>query len=386
MLGVIILWLVFAFLSFGILGMNYLYTKQAISKPWRIKINKNYNPQISIIVPTYNEEQVITYKIRNLLKLRYPKDLMQIIFIDSNSSDSTTTKIKEFVEKNPDINVKLLIEDQRRGKSSALNSALKHCDGDIIIVSDVDCFWTPTILNDVIPYLADPSIGAISGPKKLLNSGDSQVTKNEDSYLKTINLMKLGESKNSSTLLFEGGFSAYKRAALDSFDPYGTGSDDCGTVVGILEKNLRAIMVPEAKFFTVFPETWNEKLKIKIRRANQLIKVFKIYFSLLVKGKIKNAKGIIIKNIVIYLLSPFMFLFFVAFTIYLMLKMPPTVLLLLLFLIPKVRNYLIESVINYLVMLYSFMLYIFRKNFVSWKQPQSRTLLTERMLIEKGLI
>jgi len=366
--------------------MNYLYTKQAISKPWRIKINKNYNPQISIIVPTYNEEQVITYKIRNLLKLRYPKDLMQIIFIDSNSSDSTTTKIKEFVEKNPDINVKLLIEDQRRGKSSALNSALKHCDGDIIIVSDVDCFWTPTILNDVIPYLADPSIGAISGPKKLLNSGDSQVTKNEDSYLKTINLMKLGESKNSSTLLFEGGFSAYKRAALDSFDPYGTGSDDCGTVVGILEKNLRAIMVPEAKFFTVFPETWNEKLKIKIRRANQLIKVFKIYFSLLVKGKIKNAKGIIIKNIVIYLLSPFMFLFFVAFTIYLMLKMPPTVLLLLLFLIPKVRNYLIESVINYLVMLYSFMLYIFRKNFVSWKQPQSRTLLTERMLIEKGLI
>lgn len=386
MLGVIILWLVFAFLSFGILGMNYLYTKRAVNKPWRIKINKNYNPQVSMIVPTYNEEQIITYKIRNLLKLIYPKDLMQIIFIDSNSSDSTTSKIKEFIEKNPDINVKLLIEDQRRGKSSALNSALKYCDGDIIIVSDADCFLTPTILNDVIPYLADPSIGTVSGPKKLLNSEDSQVTKNEDSYLKTVNLMKLGESKNSSTLLFEGGFSAYKKAALDSFDPYGTGSDDCGTVVGILEKNFRAIIVPEAKFFTVFPKTWNEKLKIKIRRANQLIKVFKIYFSLLVKGKIKNAKGIIIKNLVIYLLSPFMFLFFVAFTIYLMLKMPPTVLLLLLFLIPKVRNYLIESVINYLIMLYSFMLYIFRKNFVSWKQPQSRTLLTERMLIEKGLI
>jgi hypothetical protein len=31
---------------------------------------------------------------------------------------------------------------------------------------------------------------------------------------------------------------AYKRALLESFDPYKTGSDDCGSVISLLEKNL----------------------------------------------------------------------------------------------------------------------------------------------------
>jgi len=241
-------------------------------------------------------------------------------------------------------------------------------------------------LSKALPYLADPAIGAISGPKKLLNPRDSAVTRSEDTYLKSMNIMKLGDSKKSSTILFEGGFSAYKKEALDRFDPYNTGSDDCGTVIGVLEKNFRAIMIPEAKFFTVFPETWKGKIEMKIRRAKQLIQILQRYAILLFRNKIRTAREIVARNLIVYLLAPMAFFFFVVTSVYLMLKFPLLILFLLVFLVPKATNYLVETTLNYIILLYSFISTASKKKYKVWKTPQDRTLLSEEMLLEKGLI
>jgi cellulose synthase/poly-beta-1,6-N-acetylglucosamine synthase-like glycosyltransferase len=386
MIEIFVLWLVLCFLSFGILGFHFILMRKKAKNPWELRIDKDYAPKVSILVPTYNESDVIHFKLENLNKIDYPRELFSIIIVDSNSNDGTIDIVNNFAKQHPEINIKVLVENQRRGKSAALNFALKHCNGDVVIVSDADCFWPSDILHKTLPFLADPDVGAISGPKILLNPKQSWITKTEDSYLDSINLMKLGESKAGSTLFFEGGFSAYKREVLEFFDPYKTGSDDCGTIIKVLEKNFRAIMVPEAEFFTVFPKTWNEKIEVKIRRANQLIRVFRKYASLLLSGKMKTGKWIIIKNLFVYFLAPFTSLFFVIITIYIMFKMPVTTLFLLLFLIPKVRNYLIEATISYLIIIYAIILHIFGKKFIFWKQPQDRVLLTEEMLIEKKLI
>ncbi|MEM3443239.1 MAG: glycosyltransferase, partial [Candidatus Bathyarchaeia archaeon] len=259
MLIVIVLWLISAFLSLGFLGLNYLWSRKMANNQWNVKVDKSFQPKISIMVPTYNEEQTITYKIRNLTKLEYPKDRIQIIFVDGCSTDLTVEKIKAFIQNANDMNIRLIVENKRMGKSASLNIALKNCDENIIIISDADCFWPSTILKKAIPYMADPKVGAVSGPKKLLNASVSYVTRSESSYLETLNLMRYGESKFFSTLLFEGGFGAFKREVLESFDPYNTGSDDCGTVIRVIEKNFRAIMVPEAEFYTFFPKSLSGK-------------------------------------------------------------------------------------------------------------------------------
>jgi len=386
MLGILILWLISAFFSFGVLGLNYIYARGVAKKPWKIKEEKNYAPKLSIIVPTYNERKVIDYKLRNLARLEYPKNLMQIIFIDSQSTDSTVDLIRRFAESYTNMNVNIIVESERNGKSSALNAALKNCINDVVVVSDADCFWPSNILSKALPYLADPAIGAISGPKKLLNPRDSAVTRSEDTYLKSMNIMKLGDSKKSSTILFEGGFSAYKKEALDRFDPYDTGSDDCGTVIGVLEKNFRAIMIPEAEFFTVFPETWKGKIEMKIRRAKQLIQILQRYAILLFRNEIKTAREIVARNLIVYLLAPIAFFFFIVTSVYLMLKFPLLILFLLVFLVPKARNYLVETTLNYIILLYSFISTASKKKYAVWKKPQDRTLLSEEMLLEKGLI
>lgn len=305
----------FAF-SFGVAGFTFICMKNAAKKPWQIKMNSDYRPKISILVPTYNEADIIHFKLKNLIKVKYPKNLMQIIIVDSNSQDQTLNIAKSFIEQHPESNIQILIESERRGKSAALNFALKKCEGDVVIISDADCFWPSDILEKALPFLADSNVGAISGPKVLLNAEDSWVTRTEDIYLTSSNIIRLGESKVCSTLLFEGGFSAYKREVLESFDPYNTGSDDCGSIITMAEKGYRAIIVSEARFYCAFPRAWKDKVSIKVRRANQLIRVFWNYLSLLLKGRIKIQKRIIIQYIITFFISPIMFLGLVATTVY----------------------------------------------------------------------
>lgn len=382
----IILWLILFTFSFGTVGFVFFSMRKAALRPWRIKIDEGYKPKVSILVPTYNEMACISFKLENLNKLKYPNELTQIIIVDSNSNDNTIDIVSDFIRKHPNVNAQVLIDRERRGKSAALNLALKHCKGDVVIVSDADCFWPHDILHKALPFLADPNVGAISGPKILLNPQQSWVTKTEGMYLKSINLLKLGESKLNSTLLFEGGFSAYKKEVLESFDPYNTGSDDCGTIISVIEKGSRAIFVPEAAFFTTFPVTWKGKISIKIRRAGQLVRVFTTYFSLLIRKRLKNTKRVIIQDVFLYLFSPLVFISLSVTTITLLLNFPFFVVLFLVLLIPKVGFKLFEVIQNHFLLFIGICLLALNRKFVFWDKPEGRMLLTENMLRQYVLI
>jgi len=386
MIEMLVVWLLLCFLSFGVLGISFILMKRVAVKPWRLKTDKNYMPKVSVIVPTYNESDVIGFKLENLDKIDYPKTLTQIIVVDSDSEDDTVAIVNDFVKYHPETSIKVLVENERKGKSSALNLALKHCEGDVVIVSDADCFWPSDILRRSLPFLGDPRVGAISGPKVLLNPCQSWSTRTEGVYLDSMNLMKLGESKIGSTLFFEGGFSAYKRELLKSFDPYNTGSDDCGTIIALAEKNFRAIFVPEARFYTTFPTVWKEKVGLKMRRANQIVRVLWRYVDLLLRRRIKSSKRVIIQCFFNYVVGPVMFGALVVTTVFLLLSFSYFALIFLILLIPKVRSYLFEVVQNYVVLVLSVFAVVFGKKFLIWNQPKDRILLKEGILRQYGLV
>ena len=386
MIEIFLLWFIFCFLSFGVLALRFILMKKNAAKPWRLKVDENYMPKVSILIPTYNESKTIGFKLQNINKIDYPRELVQVIVVDSNSTDGTLDIVKNFIKNHPEANIKVLVENQRKGKSAALNFALKHCDTEVIIVSDADCFLPSEILRRSLPFLADPRVGAISGPKVLLNSKQSWATKSEDVYLNLMNLIKLGESKNGSTLLFEGGFSAYKKEVLEAFDPYNTGSDDCGTLISLAEKGYRAILLPEAKFYSFFPMNWKEKLCIKLRRANQFVRVLLRYLSLLLNGRLKCSKGVVIQAVLTYILGPIMFIALICATIILLLNFPYFALGFLIFLIPKVRFYFVEAAQSYFLLFFSMLEVALGKKFTVWNKPRNRTLLKEDILRQYKLI
>jgi cellulose synthase/poly-beta-1,6-N-acetylglucosamine synthase-like glycosyltransferase len=378
-------WFVFGTLALGPPAFIFFYMKRKSSAPWPTKIDYNYKPLISIIIPTYNEEGIIKYKIANLSKLIYPKDLLDLVVIDSDSKDKTVEIVKACAdEKN--INVRILVEKERQGKSHALNNALMHCKGEVVIISDADCFWPADILEKALPFLADPSVGAIGGPKLLFNSKQTWVTRMEEAYLKSANFLRIGESKAGSTVFFEGGFSAFKKMAIKKFDPYDTGSDDCGTIVGVIENNFRAMLVKEAKFYSSFPETFHGKISIKVRRINQLIRVFAKYLILLSKGKIKNAKNTVVPNTLLYLFSPIAFAIFSILTAFILVMYPFLLVLTLILFVPRIRLYFYLILENNLLLFISTIAVLLGEKFSVWVQPEDRGWLTEKNLASYNLI
>jgi len=378
--------LLFGLLSFGPAGFIFLYMKNKSKRSWPTKVDDNFKPRISVMVPTYNESSIISFKLANLCRLVYPKDKMEIVVVDSNSSDNTAEIVRQFSRKEPQINIEVLVEKERRGKSHALNYALGHCKGDVIIVSDADCFWPSDILGKAMPFLADATVGAIGGPKILLNSNQTWVTRMEERYLKSANDLRLGESKAGSTVFLEGGFSAFKKETFGRFDPYLTGSDDCGTVIQVVEKNLRTMLVKEGEFYSTFPVSLRGKLGIKLRRANQLVRVFARYLSLLVKGKVKTTKRTIVPNVFLYLISPISFAILIVLTVFMVLNFPFLLFLFALLIVPRIRFYFYEILESNMLLLVATLGVVMDKRFSIWSQPEDRAWLTRETLSRFNLI
>ncbi len=382
----IAVWFFFGALALGPPAFIFLYMKHKSKASWPTKIDYTYKPKVSIIIPTYNEASIIKYKLENIVKLTYPADSLEIVVVDSDSTDDTVKIVHDFSEKEEIRNLKILVEGERKGKSHALNYALEYCEGDIVVISDADCFWPSDILEIALPYLSDQSVGAIGGPKILFNSDQTWITRMEETYLKSANFMRVGESKAGSTVFFEGGFSAFKKEALAKFDPYATGSDDCGTIIGVIEKNYRAMLVKDAKFYSSFPSTFRGKIDIKLRRINQLIRVFSKYFDLLVKGKVKSTKTTIIPNILLYLISPIAFVIFYFLSTFLIILYPILLFSLLLLLVPKVRFYVYQIVENNILLFFSMLAVAFGQKFSVWAQPDDRIWLSQENLASYNLI
>lgn len=129
-------------------------------------------PLVSIIVPAYNEEGIIADKIKSLLEVDYPR--LDIIIVNDGSTDKTSEIAKSFEgvyeyfqEQLKIITIKV-IEKQNGGKSSALNTGIKACKGEIMVINDADVIIEPkSIYAFVKHFIRNNSCVAVSGRTRI---------------------------------------------------------------------------------------------------------------------------------------------------------------------------------------------------------------------------
>lgn len=380
-------WFCLGVICLGAPLLYFAYMRRKSSKPWNLKIDPHYEPSVSILIPTYNEEKTIRYKLQNLEQLDYPKESIQVIVVDSASTDKTVEEIEEYGKLDSKFEIVTIKEKERRGKSKALNLALQHTRGEVIIVSDADCFWPSKILRQSLPYLANSSVGAVAGQEKLLNPEQTWVTRTENLYRDQAFKIQLGESKFSSTVHFEGGFGAYDRKVLDQFDVE-TGSDDSGTALNLIQKGFRTIVLSETVFYTFFPPSWKGKLTIKIRRAKQFVQIWAKCLRLMIRGQLVLPKRIFVPQAFLLLVNPFIFTAFLLTSILLLLQLPILTLLpAILLLVPKTRIYVIEIFQNNFIALLALAETASGKHSLVWKKAEeSRVTFKAEVLRKHGLI
>src|SRR5215203_1435751 len=91
-------------------------------------------PLVTLVVPAYDEEEVIERKIANARALDYPADRLEIVVASDGSSDRTAELAHA-------AGADRVLELPRGGKVAALNQAVKEAKGAILAFSDANSYW-----------------------------------------------------------------------------------------------------------------------------------------------------------------------------------------------------------------------------------------------------
>lgn len=134
----------------------------------------------SIIVPTKNEEPVIRRCLNSILNIDYPKEKLEVIIVDGNSTDKTLEICREFEQKYPQI-FKVISEPvnplKPSGKPTALNLAMDYATKDIVAVFDADSVPKRDVLSKVTEYFNDSNIVALQGRTTSINERSNILTR-----------------------------------------------------------------------------------------------------------------------------------------------------------------------------------------------------------------
>jgi biofilm PGA synthesis N-glycosyltransferase PgaC len=243
----------------------FLLTITFARKPSTIK-KKPFFPTLTMVIATFNEAKVLPRKLDNTLGLDYPRDKFEILVVDSGSTDNTRSIVNDLMQKENKTRIRLLTQEERLGKSAALDYALKNCSSDIVVLSDADVMVSKDALLQATANFNDAAVGAVSGIEVIQNPDESSSTKLEQGYRNFYNTLRLGETNLDSVMMCESEFSAYRRELLGTI-PCNSICDDMELTVQTRKKGFRAVYDPSILFFEYSPSTFSTRMKHKIRRG-----------------------------------------------------------------------------------------------------------------------
>jgi cellulose synthase/poly-beta-1,6-N-acetylglucosamine synthase-like glycosyltransferase len=290
--------------SFPLLYYLYLRSKW-LNKPWNLRRDPEYRSKVTIIVPTYNEANLIKRKLDDVASQDYPRELMEVVVVDSASTDGTPNIVKEWMESHRDFKVILVEEGVRRGKAHALNSALRLATGEVVVVTDVDSTWlSRDTLANALTWFSDPGVGAVTCLKMPVGEGFAGV---EKGYRDFYNIVRLGESEKFSTPVFHGELAAFRKSLLQELGGFPTdiGADDSHVATLIALRGYRAIAVDNALCTELVPRKRYHMWRI--RRAQHLIQHFTKTLKLLPKAP-REFKPILLAETWLHLFNPWLLL------------------------------------------------------------------------------
>lgn len=109
-------------------------------------------PTVSIIVPCYNEQRTIGRLLDAIYAQSYPRTALEVIVADGLSTDGTRAEIASFMASHPDLSL-TLVDNPRRLIPAALNLAIQHARGDVLLRLDAHSLPYPDYVERCVADL-----------------------------------------------------------------------------------------------------------------------------------------------------------------------------------------------------------------------------------------
>ncbi|MCH8551561.1 MAG: glycosyltransferase family 2 protein [Natronospirillum sp.] len=203
----IVLSFVFWASAFWVVYVYLLYPLLVSLLPGKpLKSDKSHEPNVTVIIPAYNEATVIEATIRNKLDQTYPAEKMEILIVSDESTDGTDDIVEALAAE--DSRVKLLRQSPRQGKTAGVNRAVKQAKGDILIFSDANSLFAPDAITHLTASFSDPAVGYVTGKMVYVNQDGSMVGDGCSAYMKYENFLRSKETRVGSVVGVDGGIDA----------------------------------------------------------------------------------------------------------------------------------------------------------------------------------
>lgn len=129
------------------------------------------DPLVSVIIPIYNEVQWISRLHQSLINNGYPKNQLELIYVDGGSQDGSVSAVEALLAKKHDVEIKLLFNP---GKitSRSLNIGMEQAGGEVILRADAHAWYEQNYIeNSVRRLLEQPNLGGVGGQARAVGLG-----------------------------------------------------------------------------------------------------------------------------------------------------------------------------------------------------------------------
>ncbi|MHB8624066.1 MAG: glycosyltransferase family 2 protein [Sulfuricaulis sp.] len=201
-----IFWISVFLIIYPYLGYPLVVLVGGLIRPRRVR-RQSSRPTVTILIPAYNEAECIAKTIQNKLDQDYPKDKLQVMVISDGSTDGTDDIARGFAAQG----VELICRKPREGKAAALNEAVKHARGDIIIFSDANSLFDREAARLMVENFADPDVGYVTGTLHLVAGVSTLSSSGGDAYIRYENIVRVFETRFGSIIGVNGGVDAIRK-------------------------------------------------------------------------------------------------------------------------------------------------------------------------------
>lgn len=201
-------------------------------------------PSVSVIMPVFNEEKVLSEKIRSLLLSDYPYELTEFIIGSDASDDSTDEIMMNFAAS--DNRIKYHRSNIRKGKAAMLNELVAMANGTILIITDANVIFSGTTVRLLASAFTSSQTGLCDATVVPSLSHGYGITSQENLYSRFETSLRRAEGEVWNTMTGPyGGCYAVRREFFPVI-PENTLVDDLFVGLTVMHKGFASFNVPEA--------------------------------------------------------------------------------------------------------------------------------------------
>jgi cellulose synthase/poly-beta-1,6-N-acetylglucosamine synthase-like glycosyltransferase/peptidoglycan/xylan/chitin deacetylase (PgdA/CDA1 family) len=222
---------------------------------------RGYLPDVSVVIPAYNEAAGIATTVRSMAASLYPGRI-EIVVVDDGSSDDTAA-----IARSLGIPYVRVIRQSNSGKPGALNRGIAEARSEILVLVDGDTVFQPDTIGRLIAPLAVGDVGAVSGNTKVANRRGFLGGWQHLEYVMGFNLDRRFFDTLGTIPTVPGAIGAFRRSALTAVGGLSddTLAEDTDLTMALCRSPWRVVYAPDAIAWTEAPaslrQLWRQRYR-----------------------------------------------------------------------------------------------------------------------------